>query len=552
MDLIASYFPLPTELTREQRQAARVRIEAWMKLAHPDVDFRPNSVGGDQIVTPLADFLAAKEEAVRRLLSDLNLGNVERGVVYNCDVVTAFLSNFGVTEQPALPARGYVRLVFETDEDRELDRSLQISFGATRIFSPMAFTARATITLSSNPSDGPDNWRYQQAPDGWAVILPVEGVSEDPAPSAGERPLFSLSVDGLVSAEAATNFFAGSSAPTIPEQAARARQTASQAGFTTKLGAASALLRRFTEFTAVSIVSPGDAEYLYTGLGRAVIHVRGRAPWVEVRENVILTYDATSDRFYGLWTPASTPLLISTIGRAEATFLASDDAVTIAANAPGGQPMFAAGFSGKERFALGVPMPRNSGNPLIIPTVVDDEQVAVFEVVYKSDFAAESARRFIADPLNAPAATVEVRPFVPYVLSSVEVGFVRQPGVELQLQSARSELAAYINSLGGENRWSLAKASAILRAAGAADVTSIKFYGRAVFSAAKLFTNGDLDVETTVLSAGVEQPDVLLTGVESLADLDAEVDAPTSAAVGPNNQGFLVVEADILFREVRA
>lgn len=553
MDLIASYFPLPAELTTAQRQAARTRIAAWLQTKHPDVDLRPNSVAGDHLVTPMADLLAALETAVDRLVSDLTLANVERGVVYNCDVVQKFLENFGVTAQPALPARGYVRLVFETDVDRELDRSIQFSFGADRIFTPMVFDSNQPLVFSLDQTVAINYWRYRWTSTGAEIILPLEGTASATPPTAGERPLLSAEIPGLIAVEAVADFFEGESAPTIPEQALRARLIASQAGFSTKLGAVSALLRRFTDFTAVSTVGPGDIEYLYPAPGHVDVHVRSRTPWIEVREQVRLFYNATADRFYAQWRPASAPLRIVGISQGTRTFDIEDSETRIAAFSVGPRPLFAAGFSGEEQFGIGVPMPRDGSAPLIIPEAYGDDLAAVFEIAYWTDPSVDSVRRFVKDPLNAPAANVRVRPFIPYLVTEMEVSFVRQPGVELQLQTAREELQTLLHSLGGESRWSLAKATTIMVNAGAGSVTRIRFSGRALFSAAKQHVNsgdsladeGDIDADS------VDHPEVTMEATEALDEDLAYLNEGAFCAVGMNNVGFLLEAANIVFREVR-
>jgi hypothetical protein len=554
MDLIASYFPDPATLDQTTRQAARARAVAWLAQAHPELDLRPNSVAGDNIATPIADFLAGLEESIRRFRSDINPGNVANGVVYNCDVVKEFLGNFGVTSQAYLPARGLLRLTFSTQDPVEIDRNVQFTFSANQVFTPQMFSDRGVLSLSSTLNAGGDSYALRAVSGGWETVIPVEGVSGDSAPTEGTQPSINTSIPNLVRVEAAYDFFSGDTAPTVVEQAARLRATLTSPTLDTRLGTASALLRRFTEFAAVSVVSSGDDCYLLEP-GQVGIHTRARQPYVELHEIIALPYSEATDRFYGTWTPKVAPLRLLSIGTADYTFDADSQDVTILAQATGKYPLFMAGFSGNEQFALGVPMPRDAASKSLISiTPMDNAMYGIFEVIYWADNGSNLTHRFLSDRLNRPVIPTYVRPLIPYLCSQVEVSFIRQPGVVVQLQQAVISLTNYLHSLGGTNRYSLSKVGAIMRNAGAFEVSSVRITARALFSAADAHVPAgvSLAVESVALAAGILPLDEALIGTESYEDTLAAVQAETFCAIGPENRGLLLLPDAIVFREVRA
>jgi len=553
MDFINEYFPAPDELPADTRVDARDRIVAWFATYHPNIDTRPNSVAGDNLVTPLGEFLACLEEAARRYNSDLNPGNVERGVVYSCDIARAFMANFGVDQQTFLPSRGFVRLVFSTPTTRLIDRSIQFSFGADQVFSPQMFSDRRTITLSEVPSADGDRYLYRAVAEGWEVLLPLVGTASSNPPTAGTQPAISETLANLVRAEAATDFFAGDTAPTLAQQAARIRQTLAPQTLETRLGTVSTLLRRFSEISTVGVVSAVDDTYLLEP-GQVGVHVRGRQPYVEVREIVGLKYSAGTDRFYGVWSPAAAPVRIRQLVHSAYTFDADDAAVNIYAQATGDYPLFLSGFSGEETFSIGVPMPRSGGAAVIIPTPVGSDLIGYFEVVYWTDPTADTVRRFLSSRANRPINPTYVRPLIPFICSEVEVGFIRQAGVELALQAAREDIAEYLNSLGGDRRFSLAKISALMRNSGAFELTRVRITAKAIFSAAKAHVPVGVDMTnpTAVAAAAVLPISVELVGEDSYEDVGTFADPAKFCAIGPENRGLIVEQSSVVFKESRA
>jgi hypothetical protein len=106
--LLRDYLPDITQLSIAQVLAIRKRFVDDLAANWPQLDTRPNSVAGDLGVTPVATLVAKAEAAVAMIQSDLNLGNVANGNIYNPAFVTAFLANFGVTQARGVMATGVV------------------------------------------------------------------------------------------------------------------------------------------------------------------------------------------------------------------------------------------------------------------------------------------------------------------------------------------------------------------------------------------------------------------------------------------------------------
>ena len=87
-DLVNTYFPSVDELTEEEIQDARRRLEVFLKQFDSEIDTRPNTPFGDLHLTNLARILAAMETAQGRFMSDLDLEQIANGIIYNCDFVT--------------------------------------------------------------------------------------------------------------------------------------------------------------------------------------------------------------------------------------------------------------------------------------------------------------------------------------------------------------------------------------------------------------------------------------------------------------------------------
>ena len=128
-DFISTYVPAFVELTAEEVSDCRERLATLFSTMFHDIDTAPNTVTGDLILTPQAYQIAALEKGMDRFMSDLDLGNVANGNVYNCDFVGKYLSNFAVANSTELRSSGVIRLVFTRESTYILDRGRQFKIG---------------------------------------------------------------------------------------------------------------------------------------------------------------------------------------------------------------------------------------------------------------------------------------------------------------------------------------------------------------------------------------------------------------------------------------
>jgi len=96
-DIVSTYFPALADIPAENVRAVRRRLYNYLLRANPDLDMRPNTPFGDLWLTPAAQELAALEVAMGRFMSDLDLEQVAKGVIWNCfGRETEFVTRAGV------------------------------------------------------------------------------------------------------------------------------------------------------------------------------------------------------------------------------------------------------------------------------------------------------------------------------------------------------------------------------------------------------------------------------------------------------------------------
>ena len=130
MDIkITDYMPDIDSLSAEELAEVRDRLKTYLvsKPEFADIDMRANSVVGDLILSPLAHIIASLEVAMNRVLSDVDLGNVSQGTIYNCDFVKQYLNNFGEGQVYEYPSTGIVQLSFSDPATKFLDYGTKLS-----------------------------------------------------------------------------------------------------------------------------------------------------------------------------------------------------------------------------------------------------------------------------------------------------------------------------------------------------------------------------------------------------------------------------------------
>ena len=229
MDFLNIYMPSSVELTQEELYDTRSRLEQYCLSAFPDVETNPNTVLGDLLVTPQSYTLTAIEKAITRFASDLDLGNVANGVIYNCDFVREWLKNFATDISASLRPSGVVRLVFNTNKQYVLDRGTQFSINDVifSIYLPnigdfTIYRPGETVPPGVNGTTLKDT-----GSGGYFADVPVVGaVAENPEEiniPAGTSVLLSVVIPELAEASALDDFDPGSETISLPDLAKRAR-----------------------------------------------------------------------------------------------------------------------------------------------------------------------------------------------------------------------------------------------------------------------------------------------------------------------------------------
>lgn len=98
-DIVQLYFPSFSEIPEAQVLSARQRLQTLMHAGFPDIDYRPNSPLGDLGLSPFAYLFAGAEIAMGRFMSDLDMANVSRNIIWNCfRKDTEFVTRQGVKQ----------------------------------------------------------------------------------------------------------------------------------------------------------------------------------------------------------------------------------------------------------------------------------------------------------------------------------------------------------------------------------------------------------------------------------------------------------------------
>jgi hypothetical protein len=307
-NLLSDYFPNLDQLSLTQIQTIRQRIVDTLASAWPQLDTRPNSVVGDLLVTPKAIVDAQSEAAMAMLLSDLDMSNVAKGIVYNSDFVTAFLANFGVTPLNSVPSSGVIALTFSTNKNYVLDPNAQITLGSN-VFQLDPSAGNPVVIYSndsSNTQNGANPWVLTQTDvNQYVVYLPVIGPS-GASVGNGDVATYTLTQPELISISAAGDFDSGSVAETLPQMAVRAQQTFAAASLNNRSGAITFLNQRWPQMLGSAVTLTGDPEMLRAGVnplgisdGAMDVFVKSQSQYVSGSSVIQLTYDATNGGWVG-------------------------------------------------------------------------------------------------------------------------------------------------------------------------------------------------------------------------------------------------------------
>lgn len=576
-DLVNIYMPDYDEVPASSFLSMRARLVTWFKAYDAELDTTPNSVFGDLVLTPLAYNLAAQEIALDRFMSDLDLEQVAKGTIYNCDFVRKFLKNFAVVDQTTLQSSGIIRVVFSADDTYTIDRRTRYQFNdedGTTFDLRLPHPGHLVVLPVGSTVEPYQNQKVlTQIGEGeYAVDLGLVGTMESPV-LKGATGTTDLLLSDIIGLYATVDFDYGLPPDSLPTLAERSRTTFYGATMSTRQGAKHYLTKQFPDLTAVSPVVTGDVEQVRDGLnplgvssGKLDVFVKSVGFVAGDEHSVRLTYDADLEKFVGELDLMNHPYYIDSIVYSE------DDTIDLGLRAGGIKiyskslnaakaPMLQAAYSVYEQLFISIDMPKSDLNvPLIAPKIGSDgSQYSDFVVTFRSDPMVPVVHDAVSSRDIGPIGVdVLTKGFVLVVVSDLLIEYTRKPGVTVTLDTARHEIYDYFRTLGYDTLYSDSRIVDTMYYAGASDVRSISCDAKVQWTLADVVLKEDAPSVLTDLAgaeaAGLTPPTLTIASSGSLVphyvDPFMGTDAATYAAVGPRNVAYLLDKANIRFSEV--
>ena len=550
-DISRHYLPAWAEGTPEAARAARERLSELLRVARPDLDTRPNSVFGDLWLNEAGTLMAALDMAIARYKSVLDLENVANGIIWDCDFVAAFLSNFAVPAGGFL-SRGVLRFNVTGDAPEDIPRGIILSPDTGGEFRPV-LSHEGDISVGATFVPDANRVRLVEEPDGskW-FLMNVEGDDLTVPVIAGVSFTSSHALDGLVSIAAEADFTSGSPELRLKDLAVIARDTAKAATMATKGGVRAFARQAFPFLGGCSPVCVGDGDYTRAHERGADIHIRSDRT-LELDLTVRLTLDDDDQVFYGKPGFPLPPFLIRSVVAEGATDVnlepvfhvkTTDDTKVVGA---------LAGYTPWQELYLTVPMPVDEGDPLV-PTIVDGGlEKADFTIRFLADPEFLAMAAHLTAPENVPVA-VDVLPrnFLTVVFSSLVVRYRRRPGTTVDTVKARAEILDYVAKLAYPEVFTESRLADSLFYAGASAVTGVVLSARLMYAPAENVLADNAPEPgtdfTAFLAASQALPNEDLESVEEL--LDRRFDTGVSAS--PVVARYILDPASLALEEVGA
>ena len=570
-DLITEYFPDLEELTPAQITEARGIVVDYLQPHFPDQDMAPGSVFGDSYVSPAAMFFAALTVSQNRFMSDLDLENVANGVIYSCTFVERYLGNFAVRDVTTLQSSGLVRLTFSADIEYSINKGVKFSFGGDDVFYPR-LPSMATDSFRILPSGSVADTALneialaQTSLTTWAVDIPLTGKMTATV-ARGASGLASKVQPELIGIAAAAEFEYGLPPASLPALAEIARRTAYAASVGSRNSTRAFVTSQWPETKVVSLAISGDSEMQRTVPGTALalaapaadIFFRSRRDYQEESQSVRLSYVPSLRVFRGKVRFLHRPSMIESVVPTADLDLAMDSVAVYSRVTDTRFPGSTGCGTTHEEFWIHV-VPPVDGSDVILVNRSSDAigSYAMFTVTYRADPLFEPVSAMLTSPDNAPVGldiAVKAGPLVE--VRSLTIGYRRKPGTTMALDTARAEIAAYINGVGWPELFSEAPIVESMYAAGALRTQSVAY--EAVLSITAAYTRfapgfdpvltADWDaLGASVLSPTYEitdaagmRPDVLVTGNSNgVAEL---------YAISDRNVRYFILPANIIFQE---
>ena len=564
-DFLEFYYPSISEVSPERIAAMRSAASTLIRSAHPEVDTGPNSVFGDLFVSPAAVGMASHEVAGNRLLSDMLAENIEQGTVWNCDFATRFLLNYGIQDDDIQRSYGIIRLAFEDDTPRELDRSteFQVGDGIYRPYAPYA----GPVELLAPGEVGDAGTNYVNytfiGANSWAVDILVFGQAGQLA-EAGSSLEIDRQIDGLVSGIALSDFLGGTSPSRIQELARRVRHNYHGRTPSTRSGATNLIHQHFPEITITGATVSGDYEQVRDTVNPG--QIAGGYLDLMVR-SVDLLEDTVTVRLrqmngeggalcYAGWLALpETPIRLTGFANGSNELSPQIYSVSTDSKAPG----LTAAYGASERLFVAFYVTEDSsGNPSIRASLDEDGVYADFEVKYLFDPALKICQEFMRSDEHAPAGlSFYTRWFVPVEVDSMIVDFNRKAGMQLNLAAARKEILDSFNSHRFETPAGAALVDSAMYYAGAHSVNEISFDSYIRYSVADQVWTGTTFVEPTDQATWeafiAECASVPVISINTVYSPDfTYYDDVTQAASGARNVSYLLASSNLKLVERRS
>lgn len=565
--IVESYFPDIDDLDVKELQAQRAHLEAFLRQYYPDLDMRPNTPFGDLFLSPATTLKVAMEAALVGILKDMDLTNLEAGIVGNCDFAEMFLANFGDFERKSVGSYGFVRLVFSENTYISIPGHTRFKFGTNE--SDNEFTAVRPYQgeLRFYPAGqelpaGTNSWHLvQEGTDRYAVLIPVIGLTSEDIPE-NVAAFTTPAIPTTRAMNAACDIPSAIVPTSIPDMARLARNTVFDASFSSKRSAESFAWSKIPELLAVSSAKTGDYS-----MRRATTNPMGlTTPCLDLfvrsgryaQRSVLLyaRYDPAADLFYAKL-PFSGPL-----DRMISVTYPEDDTVTLSVfelmSSPTRDNVALAenGVQGREVLFVSAAMPRDNEGAALIPLDVNanGDGYATLEFVFEYDPAVAVMQGLGYGDDDAPAGVrLDIRPFVSVVVDRMEISYQRPSTTSMSLEDAEVELTKTMHQFSHRRPFSPATIDAIVLAAGATVVHGTAFDTHLEFSAAHSYLPSGVaalpDTYAELVAARKYPAAVTRNNLETPKPPVTAI-GPAGELLGERNYCYAVRPGSIVFTEV--
>lgn len=563
-DFISTYVPAFVELTTEEVSDCRERLAVLFRTMFPDIDTAPNTVSGDLILTPQAYQIAALEKGMVRFMSDLDLGNVASGNIYNCDFVSRYLRNFAVINEYELRSSGVVRLVFTVDKQYTLDRGLQFRI-TDRIFS-IYLPNNGPFTIYPVGTQVPPGENgvtlIDSGDSSYFADIPVVGHDgSDIEIDAGITvELSGDPIEYLGSANTLVPFNKGVDNNSLEALAERTRNTIYAASLNTRNGAIRYVKATCPFVDSAYAIVTGDPEMLrgFNDIGAAEgcmdVYVRSKSYAFQEIQTVRLYYVEEAGEFAGEFHYTGQPYYIdsvSQVGLNSITYRNIEHTIT-AVNTDG---LGARGaYTKSEKLFITVPDQKIDGNSLFLSHVdsTTGQRYADFIVTYHTDPLLPSITATLQNADYTPVnVSLQARGFIPVIIKKFNVRYVRKDGVVPDLVTAEQDIRSYIDGLGAPDAYADSEISRIMGEAGVKYMAGIDVYATVQWTLGDYITPlGSTDIEDAV-PAKTNTTITTSSGLRLKYPGSGNIDATSMYACSIRNTRYYMLDTAVSFTEVK-